>query len=97
MCVSVCEYIYIYIYIGGIIIVNTTLIELVKKDMLVKVVTNSMNLDNIEWWRRIHIIEDPWHQRYRVIVLGLRLLCLVRGFTSSSSPCVNVLHQVGVC
>ena len=48
---SVCEYIYIYIYIylGGIIIVNTTLIELVKKDMLVKVVTDSMNLDNIEW------------------------------------------------
>ena len=87
MCVSVWIYIYIYIYIylGGIIIVNTTLIELVKKDMLVKVVTNSMNLDNIEWWRRIHIIEDPWHQRYRVIVLGLRLLCLVRGFTFSSS------------
>ena len=46
---SVCEYIYIYIYLGGIIIVNTTLIELVKKDMLVKVVTDSMNLDNIEW------------------------------------------------
>ena len=44
---SVCEY--IYIYLGGIIIVNTTLIELVKKDMLVKVVTDSMNLDNIEW------------------------------------------------
>ena len=42
---SVCE----YIYIGGRIIVNTTLIELVKKDMLVKVVTDSMNLDNIEW------------------------------------------------
>ena len=49
VCQCVNIYIYIYIYLGGIIIVNTTLIELKKKDMLVKVVTDSMNLDNIEW------------------------------------------------
>jgi hypothetical protein len=34
-----------------------TLVEIVKKEMLVKEVIESMILDRIEWWIRIHMTE----------------------------------------
>ena len=36
---------------------KTTLVEVVKTDMSIKKMTKSMNLDRIEWWKRIHVAD----------------------------------------
>ncbi len=33
------------------------LVEVVKTDMSIKKITKSMNLDRIEWWKRIHVAD----------------------------------------
>ena len=34
-----------------------TLVEVVKNDMLIKEVTESIALDEIEWWKIIHVVD----------------------------------------
>jgi hypothetical protein len=36
---------------------KTILVEVVKTDMSIKKITKSMNLDRIEWWKRIHVAD----------------------------------------
>ena len=35
-----------------------TLVKIMKKDISIKVVTKSVILDKIEWWKRVHVV-DP--------------------------------------
>ena len=34
-----------------------TLVEVVKNDVLIKEVTKSIALDEIEWWKIIHVVD----------------------------------------
>ena len=54
---------------------NITLLEVVKNDMSIKWVTESIILDKIEWWKTIHVTNPNWSVRSQHVGIMWKSWC----------------------